>query len=169
MVYKLIIYRILSDILSQHLCNLNLILLLRIGIWRLRPIKNIDIRKRLENFNGLKSLELTGKFFGDFNTKFFHRTTKIREQVNSINALLTDDNMLVDTGADTCTLVDHHFINLFSSTTPNVIQIRCFLKFSFPQVGSEYCIKLIQSVNIKELHSIVNSIKPSKAPGHDGF
>lgn len=86
------------------------------------------------NCYGSRSRDLSGLFFGDRNTKYFHGVTAIRRRKNTYDMLQDDEGTWVGEQDKLESMVTNFFQRLFTadeSTTPSPIY------GGFPQVDAE--------------------------------
>jgi hypothetical protein len=105
--------------------------------------------------------------FGDKNSSFFHAQTIIRRKKNRIHRLqlpngiwTTDSDILQDEA-------QKYFKNLFCGEQPN--HNRSFIEGHHPTVDDFGISSLTSPVTKAEVTATLNSMKPLKAPGPDGF
>ncbi|CAJ2635885.1 unnamed protein product [Trifolium pratense] len=105
--------------------------------------------------------------FGDKNSAFFHTQTIIRRKRNRVhrlqlpNGTWTTDSFVLQSEAH------HYYKNFFSSNQFN--QAIPFFNGFHPTVDEEGRQSLLRPVTKEEVYAALNSMKPYKAPGPDGF
>ncbi|PNY14401.1 ribonuclease H [Trifolium pratense] len=105
--------------------------------------------------------------FGDKNSSFFHAQTIIRRRRNKIHRLQLPNGTW---STDCATLQDEaqlYFKNFFSSTQP--VHNRIFREGSHPIIDDAGITALTCPITKDEVTAALNSMKPFKAPGPDGF
>ena len=105
--------------------------------------------------------------FGDKNTSFFHAQTIIRRQRNRIHRLQLPCGTW-SSNSDTLQEEAHnYFKNFFSGNQPN--HDRSFHEGGHPTIDDAGKNSLISPITKVEVLAALNSMKPYKAPGPDGF
>jgi len=105
--------------------------------------------------------------FGDKNSSFFHAQTIIRRKKNRIhrlqlpNGIWTTDSTILQEEAQ------NYFKNLFANTQPH--HNRTFTTGHHPIIDNLGKLSLTKPITKNEVFAALNSMKPYKAPGPDGF
>ena len=105
--------------------------------------------------------------FGDKNSAFFHAQTIIRRKKNRIhilqlpNGTWTSDDTILQAEAQ------NYFKNLLANTQPH--HNRTFHHGHHPIIDEPRKISLTNPITKTEVFTALNSMKPYKAPGPDGF
>ena len=105
--------------------------------------------------------------FGDKNTAFFHAQTIIRRKRNRIHRLQLPDGTW---SSDSDTLQDEaqrYFKSFFTDNQPP--HDRSFNEGAHPSIDADGKISLTSPITKPEVFAALNSMKPYKAPGPDGF
>ncbi|GAU20604.1 hypothetical protein TSUD_33400 [Trifolium subterraneum] len=105
--------------------------------------------------------------FGDKNSSFFHAQTIIRRKRNKIHRLQLPNGVWT---TDSATLQDEaqtYFKNFFSIAQPT--HDRTFKEGSHPIIDDTGITTLTCPITKAEVTATLNSMKPFKAPGPDGF
>lgn len=104
---------------------------------------------------------------GDKNAAFFHAQTVIRRKRNKIHGLIlpngiwtSDDEVLQQEALS-------FFKNLFCSN--HNLQVAGFHIANMPCINEKERIQLLKPVSREEVSSALNTMKPYKTPGPDGF
>ena len=105
---------------------------------------------------------------GDHNTKYFHTTTIIRRRQNRVEALRDRDGTWCTDEKLVQKIVVDHFQQLF--TEENDEQCRGFQSVqSYPVLNLEQRKRLADPFTEEEVHQVLKTMNPFKAPGPDGF
>ncbi|PNY05589.1 ribonuclease H [Trifolium pratense] len=105
--------------------------------------------------------------FGDKNSSFFHAQTIIRRKKNKVhriqlpNGIWTTDSVILQEEAQKI------FKNLFTNNQPN--QNRTLNEGTHPTIDDFGSFELTCPITKEEVTAALNSMKPYKAPGPDGF
>lgn len=101
------------------------------------------------------------------NTKFFHLSTIVRRQKNSIEALQSDAGCWVNDRASIGALFQTHFSALFKSSEPDLaLEIQDFISPVITQAENE---DLCWVPDDMEIHCAVKELGGAKSPGPDGL
>jgi len=105
--------------------------------------------------------------FGDRNTAFFHAQTIIRRKRNRIHRL----QLLCGTWSSDSDILQEEAQNYFKSffSATQSIHNRTFNEGTHPTIDDEGKISLTSPITKNEVFDALNSMKPYKAPGPDGF
>ncbi|KAL1225412.1 putative mitochondrial protein [Cardamine amara subsp. amara] len=104
---------------------------------------------------------------GDKNTKFFHASVKAARGKKRIEKLHDKNGIAQSAEASKGAIAKEYFKDLFKSTNPEDFR-SLFYDFN-PRLSESVNLELLKEVTKEEVKDAVFAIKPSSAPGPDGF
>ncbi|WOL01817.1 hypothetical protein Cni_G10534 [Canna indica] len=104
---------------------------------------------------------------GDKNSSFFHATTKIRRNYNSIYRLQNHEGQRVEGFEGVASIAEEYFANIYSTSNPRTIEND--FSFPFKKVTSRMNSWLLRPVSKEETKQAIFSLSSNSAPGPDGF
>ncbi|PNX78269.1 CNGC5-like protein, partial [Trifolium pratense] len=103
---------------------------------------------------------------GDLNTKFFHMSASARQRVKKISKLVNDENIVITSQPELCTVALNYFDQLFKSNPSSHDPI---LSLIAPKITQDDNDQLVRPITREELKEALFQMHPDKAPGPDGF
>lgn len=105
--------------------------------------------------------------FGDKNSTFFHAQTIIRRKKNRIHRLQLPNGIWTTNSTVLQEEAQKYFKNLFANTQP--LHNHTFPTAHQPTIDDLDKLSLTKPITKSEVFAALNTIKPYKAPGPDGF
>lgn len=108
---------------------------------------------------------------GDLNTSYFHRKARERRGTNTISRLQRQDGSWIDEQVKICEEIVNYYKNLLGSPSEQTeaINEEDLEQFLPKKVRDEDKEVLCRIPSTQEIKDAINSIKPDKSSGPDGF